>query len=369
MLSALPGAPRDSSVAELNPHAFNDAVLRSLGGRLRGMRTPCNCGVSEESAAVRTAAEMLGRKHTIKRLVSSRSGRAMLAAAVGLTLWSPTSDPAVARDSLAPSLAGQRWLPSEEWVTHHWLPYEERRLLSVLRISRAELLSWLRDDRHHTIEQLIRRGGLSVSLVAPRLVAPRETRVDPAQYERLLERTERTLTQGHLAQHVFFHYLHQAETKAHAWEIFGVSPSQFQRLRAAGFTPAEIGALRQRSRAFITDAITRVCRLSAAAGVRRGDTSARQAARFLSRQRRGVDAYLDQVLHAPRRQRLHLPPTVRRSVPTGRVLRAFLRAERRAASVLPVATRLNADPPSKVPTAVSSGFTVWPSAWLLIPPS
>ena len=293
----------------------------------------------------------------------------MLAAAVGLTLWSPTSDLAVARDSLAPSSAGQRWLPSEEWVTHHWLPYEERRLLSVLRISRAELLSWLRDDRHHTIEQLIRRGGLSVSLVAPRLVAPRATRVDPAQYERLLERTERTLTQGHLAQHVFFHYLHQAETRRTPGRSSACRLRSFSACAPRASPRRRSGRSRQRRRAFIADAITRVCRLSAAAGVRRGDTSARQAARFLSRQRRGVDAYLDQVLHAPRRQRLHLPPTVRRSVPTGRALRAFLRAERRVASVLPVAPRLNADPPSKVPSAVSSGFTVWPSAWLLIPPS
>ena len=307
---------------------------------------------------------MLGEKHSIL----SAPARAMLVVAVGFTLCSSASDFAVARDSLAPASAGQRWLPSEEWVTHHWLPYDERRLLSILRISRAEVLSWLRDDRHHTLEQLVRRRGLTVALVTQRLVAPWAARVDPVQYERLRERAERTLTQGHLAQHVFFHYLHQAETKEHAWEIFGVSPAQFLRLRAAGYTPAEIGALRRRRRASVAEAIKRVCRLSAAVGVRAAETPARQAARFLSRQRRSVDAYLDQVLHEPRRHRLRLPPTVRGSQPSGRALRTFLRAEQRVASVLPSAPRLTAAPPSTAQTAGSSRFAVWPGLWLLTPP-
>ena len=369
MLSALPSAPRDGSVAERDPGRSRRCVPRSLGGRRARNADNLQCAVSEESAGCKDGCGDAGPKarDRASRLVSVGASDARSSGWIDAVVADVRS---CRRTGLAGTIVGRSALVAVRGVGHPSLVAIRGASASERSADLSSRTAQLAARRSPPHDRAVDSTGRPIGLpVAPRLVAPRAARVDPAQYQRLLERTERTLTQGHLAQHVFFHYLHQAETKAHAWEIFGVSPSQFQRLRAAGFTPAEIGALRQRSRAFIADAITRVCRLSAAAGVRRGDTSARQAARFLSRQRRGVDAYLDQALHAQRRQRLHLPPTVRRSVPTGRALRAFLRAERRAASVLPVASRLNAVPPSNVPTAVSSGFTVWPSAGLLIPPS
>jgi len=285
--------------------------------------------------------------------------RVVLMLAVCMAVWA-SALPALARDSLAPSSADTRWLPREQWVTHHWLPYDERRLFRVLQTSRGQLLEWLRDDRHHTLEQLVRLRGLRVSAVAEQLVAPWSARVDPVQYERLRERATRTLTQGHLAQHMFFHYLHQSEIMAHAWEIFGVSPLRFLGLRAAGYTPTEIGALHGRSRASVAQAIHRVCRLSAYVGVRDGETSAGQAARFLDRQRRGRVGYLDQVLHQPRRRRLRLPPPARGEEPGRRALRKLALATSRSASVLGSAQPVRGAPPSTPVPAVYYNFAVWP---------
>jgi hypothetical protein len=280
------------------------------------------------------------------------------------TLWA-FAVPAVARDSLAPPGAGHRWLPRESWVTHHWLPYDERRLLRVLRLSRGELLAWLRDDRHHRVSQVVKARGLRVGAVAEYLVAPWSSRVDRWKYERLRDRARRTLTQGHLAQHVFFHYLHQSEVMAHAWEIFGVSPAGFHRLRAVGYTPAEIGALYGRSRASVANSIVRVCRISADVGVRNTETPTGQAARFLRRQQGSVAGYLDQVLHALRRRRLGLPRTERGKEPDDRAVHQLALAAPRAASVLPpVPPVIGAPPPPGMPTMYDN-FTVWPAKQVL----
>jgi hypothetical protein len=289
--------------------------------------------------------------------------RTVLLLAVCSTVWA-SALPALARDSLAPPSADHRWLPREQWVTHHWLPYDERRLLRVLQTSRGQLLEWLRDDRHHTLEQLVRARGLRVGSVAERLVAPWSARVDPLQYERLRERATRTLTQGHLAQHVLFHYLHQSEVTAHAWEIFGVSPLAYLRLRAAGYTPTEIGALQGRPRASVAQAIHRVCRLSAYVGVRDDETPAGQAARFLDRQRRSRAGYLDQVLHQPRRRRLRLPSAERGKEPGRRALRKLALATSDAASVLGSAQPVDGGRPSTPVRAVYHNFAVWPVATL-----
>ena len=126
----------------------------------------------------------------------------------------------------------------------HWLPYDERRLLPMLRLSRREVLEWLRDDLHHTLEQLLRSRGLRPTAVAEQLVGTGSSRADAAQLEQLRERALRTLSQSHLAQHVLFHYLHQPEVSARAWEVFGVSPSRFRELRSAATRPRRSGRFR-----------------------------------------------------------------------------------------------------------------------------
>lgn len=300
------------------------------------------------------------RRQSMRPATRLRSRRSTLVLVACLTMWACVPA-AVARDSLAPLGAGHRWLPRESWVTHHWLPYDERRLLRVLRVSRGELLEWLRDDRHHRISQLVRARGLRVGGVAEHLVAPWTSRVDRWRYERLRDRARRTLTQGHLAQHVFVHYLHQSEVMAHAWEIFGVSPAGFHRLRAVGYTPAEIGSLYGRSRASVADSIVRVCRISADVGVRDAETPPGQAARFLRRQRGSVAGYLDQVLHAPRRRRLGLPRAGRGKEPGSRALRKLALVAPRAVSVLPHVPPIIGVAPPPAMQAVYENFAVWPA--------
>lgn len=269
-----------------------------------------------------------------------------------------------ARDSLAPRGADHRWLPRERWVMLHWLPYDERRLRAILRLSRNGILDWLRDDEHHTLSQLVHKRGLRSAEVAARLVAPRSARVDATHLAQLRERALRTLTQGHLAQHVFFHYLHQPEVTAHAWEVFGVSPARYRDLRAAGFTPAEIGALQGRSRPAVKDAIERVCSVSSRAGVQAGETPRAQAARFMQRQRGHVGSYLDQALHARRRQRLGLAPVRPRQSVHGKQLRLLSALAPHAASVIPSAGRVELAAP--VPAlAAGASFALWPVSNLL----
>ena len=52
-------------------------------------------------------------------------------------------------------------------------------------------------------------------------MAPRRGSVSPAMLRELTDRAERTLTQGHLGQHILFHALHQNAVPERAPEIFG----------------------------------------------------------------------------------------------------------------------------------------------------
>ena len=70
-----------------------------------------------------------------------------------------------------------------------------------------------------------------------------------AKYRELHSRSVRTLTQGHLAQHIFFHSLHQSVLPDRAAQIFGVrNTDEFQRLRRAELSPLQISRLYGRSR-------------------------------------------------------------------------------------------------------------------------
>src|SRR5436305_3251186 len=108
--------------------------------------------------------------------------RAFLAVAV-TTLIALAALPATgfATDSQAPRGAGPRWLPGEDWVMFHWLPYDQRELFRQLHSSRTGVLTWLRDDQHHTLAQLARRRGLTPAHLAQRLVADWAGRLSPAR--------------------------------------------------------------------------------------------------------------------------------------------------------------------------------------------
>lgn len=189
-------------------------------------------------------------------------------------------------DSDAPAGSPPHWIPGEDWVSYHWLPYDEARLQALLRTTRTGLWRLLRDDRH-TLGELARRRGLGdLDALAARLVGPRAAPV-------LRRRALRTLTQGHLAQHILFHSLHQNAGPERARAIFGVAGTEeFQRLRRLDLSPLRIGRANGRTRAQMQRAIERALRAKAREGVARGAVSRRQAALFLARQLRQVPRWL-----------------------------------------------------------------------------
>src|SRR3954451_24601885 len=83
-------------------------------------------------------------------------------------------------DSLAPPGAPAHWLPPEDWVYNHWLPYDEGRLYALLGVTRGDVWRQLRDD-HHTLAELAKAHGWpSPESLAAALVAPRRGRVPAA---------------------------------------------------------------------------------------------------------------------------------------------------------------------------------------------
>src|SRR3954449_5454450 len=108
-------------------------------------------------------------------------------------------------DSGAPAHAPAHWLPPEAWVYNHWLPYDETRLYRLLGITRVGLWEQLRDDRRTLAQLAARHGWPDARRLAAALVAPEAGRVGPARLGVLRRRALRTVTQGHLAQHLFFH--------------------------------------------------------------------------------------------------------------------------------------------------------------------
>ena len=90
---------------------------------------------------------------------------------------------------------------------------------------------------------------------------------EPGRMALLESRALRTLTQGHLAQHIFFHSLHQEAIPAAAPEIFGTSTTRFRYLRRSELSPLMICRLNGRSRAHAQEAAERTLRAMAARGV------------------------------------------------------------------------------------------------------
>lgn len=193
-------------------------------------------------------------------------------------------------DSDAPPGSPPHWLPSGQWVFNHWLPYDEARLYKLLRIDRADLWRHLRDDST-PIAELAASKGWKVDRLARALVAPRR---GSAVRQRLLRsRARRTLTQGHLSQHLFFHTLHQEILPGSAKAIFGVSRERMRTLRRLDLGPLEIARLAGRGHGSVLAAARRGLRDAARRGIRGGFVSQRQSQLLLSRQLRQLPRWLN----------------------------------------------------------------------------
>jgi Tol biopolymer transport system component len=197
-------------------------------------------------------------------------------------------------DSEAPAGSPPHWLPNETWVMQHWLPYDETRLYSLLGVTRGDIWRWLRDDTRNLAGLAAQRGwdahDLARELVNPWAGKTRE----PGRMALLESRALRTLTQGHLSQHMFFHSLHQDAIPDAAPAIFGTSTTRFRYLRRSELSPLMICRLNGRSRAHAQAAAEQTLRSMVARGVRGQAIPASQAQRLLARQLRQVPRWLQQ---------------------------------------------------------------------------
>jgi hypothetical protein len=224
-----------------------------------------------------------------------------------LALLCVLAAPAAAHDSDAPRDAEHRWLPAETWVQKHWLPYDEARLYELLRVDTRTLFSWLSND-HRTLAQLARRRGVSARTLAKRLMEPRRAELSARGYKLLRARAQRTLTQGHLAQHLFFHVFHGSHLNGHEdghiAHLFGVDRHEYRRLRQRRrMSPFGIARMHGRSTASVKEHVIRVLREEARRGTRVGAMSSAQADRLLDRQMRVVMCWLTRP--APKFDRYH----------------------------------------------------------------
>ena len=204
-----------------------------------------------------------------------------------------------AADSHAPKGARGDWLPRDEWVMSSWLPYDEARLYALLDVDRATVDAWL--DDHRSLGALARRRGVrSLRTFAARLVA---TRGGSAARRRVLRaRALDTLTQPHLARHVFFHVFHTPAIPDAAPRLFGIRPATFRRERDSGMSPASIGMRHGRSIARVTAALRRLLGERARRAVRVGASSRRQSAALLAHQEADLDGYVSRTFRTRREQ-------------------------------------------------------------------
>jgi hypothetical protein len=147
--------------------------------------------------------------------------------------------PAAAHDDLAPPGAPHQWLPDEDWVMEHRIPFDQARLQRALGLEGRRLEAYLFND-HRTPAELARRQGIGVEALADHLVAPWHGRVGADRIATLRDRTVRLLTQGHLAQHAFFHVFHKLGLPPASRRLFGVSSRRLGLLRRRGLTPLQV---------------------------------------------------------------------------------------------------------------------------------
>lgn len=211
------------------------------------------------------------------------------------------SIPAFGKDSDAPKNAGDRWLPCEPWVMYHWLPFDERELYRVTGIKQAELRDWIRDDDRHTLGQLVKRHGKRPADVVEHLLRKQKRRFSEAHHRELLRRGNALMTQGHLAQHVFFHYFHNPALAENSRWVFGIRPGDYHRARLRGWTPREIAARGGRSMKSAQRRAMRVMADLQTEGVHGGETTRAQANQFLKLQRSWIKRWRVQSIHSHRK--------------------------------------------------------------------
>jgi Tol biopolymer transport system component len=207
----------------------------------------------------------------------------------------PATAAGKSNDSLAPPDAPPHWLPPEAWVYNHWIPYDEGRLYALLHITREQLWQQLRDDHRNLAQLAARHGWRDPGRLADALVAPWRARVGAARVAVLRGRALRTITQGHLAQHLFFHSLHQFAIPSRAPQIFGLSDAAFRDVRRTlELSPLTIARLHGRSPARVEALSVAALRERVRAGVSGHAMTERQGRILLRRQVTQLPRWLGQ---------------------------------------------------------------------------
>ena len=201
--------------------------------------------------------------------------------------------PAVAaHDDLAPAGAPHAWLPQETWVLEHWMPFDRARLERALALRGSQLESYLFND-HHTLAELARRRGVDVNGLADQLVAPWQPLVPAEQMAMFRERTIRVLTQGHLAQHMFFHVFHSFPIGATvAQRLFGVSEAELDSLRKQRLSPGQIARRHGVAEPDLIAALTAVLHDRRLAAALSGQAWPTESDRLLSRQMQTLPCWI-----------------------------------------------------------------------------
>ena len=142
-----------------------------------------------------------------------------------------------------------------------------------------ELEAYLYDD-HHTLAGLGGARGVALDGLVDRLLARWG---DVPQRGVLRERTVRVLTQGHLAQHLFFHVFHGLDLHPHSEHLFGMPADAYRALREGGASYADVahegGVPLSTLRAHVVSAVVSDRR----DGVARGEAWPAEAARIGAR--------------------------------------------------------------------------------------
>jgi hypothetical protein len=240
----------------------------------------------------------------LQLLATHRSFLAVLMLAVAICVL-PTA--AAAKDSNAPKSASDRWLPCDDWVMLHWIPFDEGDFARVSGANPHRVLNWIRDDQHHTLGQLVALKGITLDQATDELTERWSGKVSAERLSILKKRTMDMLTQGHLSQHVLFHHFHDPVIAVHSQEIFGLSRGDYTVARRSGYSPAEMGRHQHRTKRQVKVAALRVMRKYMRVAIASQEISAPEAQRFYRRQVRYANRWLSQRLHHSLKKRKPFP--------------------------------------------------------------
>jgi hypothetical protein len=212
-----------------------------------------------------------------------RYGRRVAGLAILATLCLGPVQGAWAHDDLAPRGAPHHWLPKEDWVYRHWVPFDEQSLKVALGMHGRDLEAYLYDD-HRSLARLAELRGIGLDDLVERLVGHWRGTIDPDRFELNQGHTRRLLTQGHLAQHVFFHVYHGIDARAAAPTLFGMGPRAYWHLRLKGWTPLRIAKHGGVSAAALRAGVIRLYKIDRDEGIRLQRSLPAEADRLMARQ-------------------------------------------------------------------------------------